>query len=430
MQLATRMLAILMIFSTGTVFADLPTSSPQRQGFSKDRLERIDDHMRAAVTNGTMVGGLGMIARNGKVIYSTSWGMADREEERAMETNAIFRIYSMTKPITTVALLMLYEEGRFALNDPVAKYLPELDALKVFDPEGGESFAPKRQPTIRDLMRHTAGFTYGIFGDTEVDRLYREIDFLQQKTIADAVRKLEGIPLLYEPGSVWHYSIAVDIQGRLVEVISGLRFGTFLEQRIFEPLAMEDTAFIVPDNNRDRLATLYAPEDAVSGSNTVWQRSTSKILVPAPQEWDRTSSQDQQLESGGGGLVSTAGDYVRFSQMLLNGGELEGQRLLSPKTVALMTADHLGGIPMNRAQDTSGMGFGLGVAIDLDPAASGKLGTAGTYGWGGAAGTRFWVDPAEKLVILFMVQSLPHQTRLGDEFRLLTYQALEASYVP
>jgi len=439
-------LLLLLIANTSVVARDLPSAKPAREGLSADRLARIDAHMNQAVSDGIMVGGLGMISRNGKVVYNNTWGLSDRESNTAMERDAIFRIYSMSKPVTAVALMMLYEEGRFFLNDPVAKYLPELANLRVAvatadgdagvvsdgtvseavgaaeESASGATRAPARQPTIRDLLRHTAGFTYGIFGDTEVDRAYREAALFEQPSIEEFVRTLGTLPLQYEPGTRWHYSVAVDVQGRLVEVLSGMRFGDYLQQRIFAPLGMTDTSFLLPENKRDRLAKLYAPKGSSAGPNQVWQRSASSELEPAAEAASNSFTSGRGFESGGGGLVSTASDYMRFCLMLLNGGELNGVRLLSPRTVELMTMNHSADLPVAWGQ--AGVGFGLGVAILLDPGQVGELGSAGEYSWGGAAGTRFWIDPKENIAGVFMVQSLPHQTRLGHEFRVLTYQAI------
>ena len=439
-------LGLVLLLAAGASARELRSASPAREGFSAQRLQRIDAHMNRAVDDGIMVGGLGMIARNGKVVYQQTWGLSDREAGTAMRDDAIFRIYSMSKPITAVALMMLYEEGRFFLNDPIAKFLPELAELELAvstadgksgvvsdgtssrgvgvgdDSKVGQTRKPRRQPTIRDLLRHTAGFTYGIFGNTEIDQNYRDEGLLEQKTIADFVVELGKIPLQYEPGTKWHYSVSVDVQGRLVEVISGMRFGEFLEKRLFRPLGMADAGFVVPAHKRDRLAQLYSPEGTQVGLNTVWQYSESKRLVPADPATSRGYDEGSTFESGGGGLVSTADDYMRFCLMLLNGGELYGARILSPKTVALMTTNHLGDLPMGWGR--TGLGFGLGFAVALDQGKIGETGSVGEYNWGGAAGTRFWIDPKERLVGLFMVQSIPHQTRLAGKFKVLTYQAL------
>jgi CubicO group peptidase (beta-lactamase class C family) len=426
----------------------LPESRPDRVGLDPDRLERIAEQMNQAVADGTMVGGLGMIARNGRVAYSDTWGLRDREAGLPMTEDTIFRIYSMSKPITGVALMILYEEGRFFLNDPVAKYIPELADLEVARStadgtrtrivsdgtrsrtEGvgdedltGQTRKPTRQPTVRDLLRHTAGFSYGVFGNTEVDKAYREAGILfDNPDLADFVAKLGRIPLQYDPGTRWHYSVSVDVQGRLVEVLSGMRFGEFLEQRLFAPLGMTDTSFVVPEEKLPRLAQIYSPEGTAEGSSVFLNRSSSARLVVAQPSVSDGYMEGATFESGGAGLVSTAADYLRFSQMMLNGGSLDGVRILSPKTVELMTTDHLGEIPMGFGRD--GVGFGLGFAVALDQGAIGEVGSPGEYNWGGAAGTRFWIDPEEQLIGVFMVQSIPHQTRLADQFKVLTYQAL------
>lgn len=447
MVAATATCCVLMGGGTGALARELPEANPARVGLSADRLERLTRHMQQAVENGVMVGGVAMIARNGRVAYEQTYGHADREPSRPMTEDTIFRIYSMSKPITAVAVLMLYEEGEFFLNDPVARYLPELSDLEVAvstadgedtrstsdgtssrsegdgDPsQAGETREAGRQPTIRDLLTHTAGFSYGVFGNTEVDQMYRQAELLSDDlTLQEFVTRLGQIPLQYEPGTRWHYSVAVDVQGRLVEAVSGMKFGDFLKQRIFDPLGMVDTGFIVPEEKSDRFAELYSPAGTPSDPAEAFQAaSTSTELVEADESLDEGYKPGAQFQSGGGGLVSTASDYLRFSQMLLNGGELDGVRLLSPKTVELMTTNHLGDIPMGRP----GVGFGLGVAVALDQGLIGELGSEGEYNWGGAAGTRFWIDPEEQLIGVFMVQSIPHRTRLGSEFKTLTYQAI------
>lgn len=442
------LLSVVFLLTTSYALAGgLPTTKPERVGLDSERLERISAQMNQAVADGVMIGGLGMIARNGKLAYQETWGEKDREAHEAMTMDTIFRIYSMSKPITGVALMILYEEGKFFLNDPVAKYIPELENLEVAlsTADGGrtriisdgtqsrtigegdkdltgQTRAPRRQPTVRDLLTHTAGLTYGVFGNTEVDQQYREVGILQNPNLQDFVQKLGQIPLQYEPGTRWHYSVAVDVQGRLVEVLSGMRFGAFLEQRIFEPLAMTDTSFVVPNEKLDRLSQMYSPKGTGEGSNVFLTPNSSSELVVSPEAASAGYKEGATFESGGGGLVSTADDYLRFSQMMLNGGTLDGQRILSPKTVELMTTNHLGEIQMGFGR--RGVGFGLGFAVALNQGDIGETGSAGEYNWGGAAGTRFWVDPEENLIGVFMVQSIPHRTRLADQFKVLTYQAI------
>lgn len=440
-------LLISVLPASGTFAREIPETQPGRVGLDSERLERISVYMNEAVTDGTMVGGLGMIARNGRLAYTETWGMMDREAQKPMSEDAIFRIYSMSKPITAVALMMLYEEGRFFLNDPVAKYIPELANLQVARSTAdgadtrivsdgtrsmtigdgdqdltGQTRKASRQPTIRDLLTHTAGFTYGVFGNTEVDQQYREAGILiSTPDLEDFVTRLGQIPLQYDPGTRWHYSVSVDIQGRLVEVLSGMRFGEFLQTRLFEPLDMNDTSFVVPADKMDRLAQLYTPEGTAEGADGFRSMGRGPLVV-APDSTSEGFMEGATFESGGGGLVSTARDYLRFSQMMLNGGELDGVRILSPKTVELMTTNHLGDIQMGFGQ--SGVGFGLGFAVALDQGEIGEIGSPGEYNWGGAAGTRFWIDPEENLIGVFMVQSIPHRTRLAQTFKVLTYQAI------
>jgi len=440
-QILCGLAVMLICFSL--VAKEIPLSKPERQGFSSERLNKITEHMNAKVEAGTMAGGMGLIARNGKIVYQQTYGFADRESGRVMEKDAIYRIYSMTKPITAVALMMLYEEGKYRLNDPIAWYLPEMADLEValstagtkMVSDGttsrtigtgdeslvGQTREPTRQPTIRDLLRHTAGLTYGIFGNTEVDQLYLKAGLLgDYMTLKDFTTALGKLPLQYEPGKQWHYSVSVDVQGRLVEVLSGMSFGSFLRERIFEPLDMADTGFVIQESNMNRLARLYQPKGSQPG-NFLYTAATS-ALEPAPKEYDVAYLGGSKFESGGGGLLSTARDYLRFCQMMLNGGQLDGVRILSPKTVKLMTVNHLGDISKSFRQ--KGIGFGLGFGLVIDPSRAGEIGSAGEYNWGGLGGTRFWIDPEEELIGIFMVQSVPHLTRLGGDFKVLAYQAL------
>ena len=434
-------LAVVLVMAPVSA-KEMSSTKPERQGFSSERLAKLTQLMNAKVEDGTMVGGMGMIARNGKIIYSQTYGQADREAGKVMTDDAIYRIYSMSKPITGVALMMLYEEGKFRLNDPIAMYIPEMANLPVALSTGGtgvvsdgttsiaigsgdeslvgQTRKAKRQPTIRDLMTHTAGLTYGIFGNTEVDQVYRKAGLLGDMDLKEFVTVLGKLPLQYDPGSQWHYSVSVDVQGYLVEVLSGMKFSEFLEQRIFAPLDMQDTAFKVNEGNKDRLAQLYKPE-GVKADN-YFSPATGSGLEIADAFISAGYIYGGKFESGGGGLVATARDYLRFSQMMLNGGELDGVRILSPKTVDLMTTNHIGDLGLGYG--SKGIGFGLDFAVVLNPGEVGEVSSAGEYNWGGAAGTRFWIDPQEQLIGLFMVQSIPHRTRLADDFKVMTYQAL------
>ncbi|HVS13139.1 MAG TPA: serine hydrolase domain-containing protein [Thermoanaerobaculia bacterium] len=409
----------------------LPTAKPEEVGMSSERLARLTELMETRIAEGVAPGALAMISRQGKIVYAQEWGLADRENGVPMRPDTIFRIYSMTKPITSVAVMMLYEEGRFALNDPLERHLPEFADMKVMEEVEAEgsgeaewtSRDARRKITIRDLLRHTAGLTYGVFGNTPVDQQYRDAELLMDdRDLATFSRHVGEMPLLFEPGTTWHYSVATDILGRLVEVVSGMPFDELVAERITGPLGMVDTAFWVPESKRDRFAQLYSPAGTAEGADAWLEPSDSKELVVAQAQASRNFVRDPPMPSGGGGMVSTASDYMRFCLMLLRGGELDGVRLLSPKSVELMTTSNLGDIPMGMGR--SGYGFGLGFAVATDLGRIGELGSEGEYNWGGAAGTAFWIDPEEELIGVYMVQILPHRTTLGGDFKRLTYQAI------
>jgi CubicO group peptidase (beta-lactamase class C family) len=413
---------------SGKVESDPPVVSPEKVGLSSQRLSNIRSVMNRHVAEKQIAGAVCLIARRGKIAYQEAIGMADSEDGKPMQLDTIHRIYSMTKPVTSVAVMMLYEEGKFQLNDPVAKYLPEFGKMQIGieekDPQTGNPVlktAPaRRQITIRDLLRHTAGLSYGFFSDTLVDKEYRKAKILSDLNLSEFVTHLTQIPLVYEPGTRWHYSVSVDVLGRLVEVLSGKSFDQFLQERIFDPLDMGDTGFYVPPAKKDRLARLYTPTKdgkikpaAICATR---QECTEKFPEAAPSYLEPPT-----LLSGGGGLVSTAYDYWRFCQMLLDQGNYNGKRLLSRKTVQLMSSDNLGTIPAAMP----GYGFGLGFAVSKAPGEAGVLGSPGEFNWGGAAGTRFWIDPQEELIGIFMIQILPHTgLEYGSEFRVLAYQSI------
>ena len=400
---------------TTPVSGQLPSAAPEEVGISPERLERIDEMFGAYADEGRLAGAVGMVLRGGRVAYVEAWGMRDVEAGDPMEVDDLFRIYSMTKPITSVAVMMLWEEGHFFLNDPVGRYLPELAGrpvarLSEATSEGDVPTEPARRPvTIRDLLRHTSGLTYGAFSNTPVDRIYRERGILDQPTLEAMVEELGSIPLVYQPGTRWHYSVSTDVLARLVEVVSGRPFDAFLEERIFDPLGMVDTGFYVPDSKHDRLTRIYGHMDAegtLALGDTVSFREPTTFL------------------SGGGGLVSTARDYARFAQMLLNGGELDGVRILSPKTVDLMTVNHLEeGMPTGFL--APGWGFGLGFTVKTELGPDGMPGSVGNYYWFGVGGTSFWVDPAEDLIGVFMIQIRPNRdVTFRQQFKRLVYQSL------
>ena len=387
--------------------------APADVGLSQQRLDRITQVMQQDVENGRLAGAIGVVVRKGKIAYWETVGMADREAERPMRDDTIFRIYSMTKPIVGVALMALYEEGKFALADPVKDYIPELGGLKVL--VGKKPAAPRREMTVQDLMRHTAGFTYGAFGRSRVDDLYMDADILNgNDTVDDFVQKLAKLPLKHQPGSAWEYSVSVDVQGRLIEVLSGMDLASFLNERVFQPLDMRDTGFTVPPEKKDRFVQMY-------------RKTEDKTAIePAPPgRSKRYYDYESRWYSGGGGLVSTTRDYLRFCQMMLNGGVLDGARVLSRKTVELMTIDHVDGVRRASSVLRPGYGFGLDFAVHIDPAASGLNGSLGEFNWGGLAGTVFWIDPLEDMIGLYMIQMLP--PRFGDsrtQFKRLAYQTI------
>jgi CubicO group peptidase (beta-lactamase class C family) len=412
---------------TGAADADLVLVAPESVGLASARLATIRAVMNEHVANKHFAGASGLIARHGKVAYQEAWGMADTESATPMKMDTIHRIYSMSKPITSVALMMLYEEGKFQLSDPIAKFMPEFASMTVGvderDPATGRvSFTTvpaKRVITVRDLLRHTAGLTYGVFGDTSVDQAYRKAGILSDLTLKDFAKNLAKMPLQYEPGTRWHYSVSVDLQGRLVEVLSGKPFDQFLQERIFTPLGMVDTGFTVPASKKARFARLYAPNKTGGFDPMALCSGPDDCLSKFPNAAPSMAEVPGML-SGGGGLVSTVQDYLRFCQMLLNKGTFAGQRLLSRKTVELMSSDHLGTIPGMSA----GNGFGLGVQVSKAPGEAGMIGSPGEFNWGGAAGTRFWIDPQEDMIGIFMIQLLPNTANYGSTFRVLAYQAV------
>ncbi len=370
-------------------------------------------------------GALTLIWRRGQLAHKSLLGAMDIARGQAMREDAIFRLYSMTKPVTAVALLILMEEGRIALDDKVAKFIPAFADLKLAD-----GTAPACAMTVTDLLRHTAGFTYGFHNRTAIDALYRAQKIADTDTeggVSAMIAQLAKLPLEYSPGDAWIYSVATDVVGYLVELVSGQGYAEFVRRRIFSPLGMTDTDFLVADIKSDRFAACYAFKDGKLELFDDPQRSN--YLAPP------------KLESGGGGLVGTAADYLRFCRMLLGRGSLDGVQLLSPKTVALMTANHLPGAAeiakLSPAADAfnesgyRGIGFGLGVAVTLDPARAGIPGTPGEFTWGGMASTTFFVDPAEDMIVIFMTQVITdtaRRVRLRRDLRTLVYSAMTERY--
>lgn len=392
-----------------------PITNPDSLGFAPARLSRIHPTMQRYVDAGKLAGVQTLILRRGQIVHHDCVGMRNIEAAQPLSPDTIYRIYSMTKPITTVAALMLFEEGRFHLYDPVANYLPAFKDVQVCERSGvlgPDLVKPSTPMTIHHLMTHTGGLSYGWFEDTPVDALYRQAGIMEPATNRDEwLARVASLPLVSHPGAAWRYSVSTDVLGALVEVLSGQSLGDFFQERIFGPLGMVDTAFHVPAHKADRFAAVYGP---------------GLQVVDAPQR--SQFLQTDRIHSGGGGLVSTTADYLRFAQMLMNHGELGGERLLGRKTVELMTLNHLPASIMPIAIGISpvrGCGFGLGVRVLEDVAASQRLGSVGEFGWGGAANTDFWVDPKEEIIGLFMTQFMPSDTyNARRDFRNLVYQAL------
>jgi CubicO group peptidase (beta-lactamase class C family) len=412
-----------VILLLAALFAALPlkAATPEESGFDPRRLQRIDAYLDRMVAEGHVAGALIAISRDGMLVHVDTAGFADREKASVLREDALFRIYSMTKPITTVAALMLVEEGRLRLSDPVSKFLPELAKLRVYVEDGG---APRtepatREPSVHDLMRHTAGFTYG-FADHPVAATYRALGIapgvaaVSPPGLAPPPRDLAGFaavlaqaPLRTQPGGAFSYGVATDLLGRIVEIAAGEPLDRFLQMRIFEPLGMKDTGFVVAPAARDRLTTLYG-KDGLALTPRDTAENSSFLAAPT-------------FLSGGAGLVSSTQDYLVFLQMLLNRGEWNGVRLLSPRMVDFLARNHL---PPG-TEVSPGIGFGLGFAVVEDAALSGTLGNDGVLFWSGAAGTLFWIDPAEELAVVFMTQITP--AALGPwqrDLRALVYQAM------
>lgn len=402
-------------------------------GLSTERLARIDEHLEQKyIEPREVAGALTLVARHGEVVHHSPVGMMDIEREKPMQQDTIFRIYSMTKPITSIALMTLYEQGRLQLNDPVHHFIPEWSNLGVFASGTYPNYmtTPVERPmTVRDLMSHQSGLTYGFMNRTNVDAGYVKAGIgsaqlgggrPREYTLADMVKDLAEIPLEFSPGTAWNYSVSTDILGHLIEVISGQRFDDFLRERIFEPLGMVDSGFSVAEENVDRFAANY-------------NRGPDGKLALADDPAESAYLKPPTLLSGGGGLTATSEDYWRFCQMLLNGGEFNGERIVGPKTIELMTMNHLpdgqdlSAVAKGSFSETNndGVGFGLGFAVVKDVARTQVSGSVGSYYWGGAASTAFWVDPEEDLTVVFMTQFMPSGTQpFRGELRQLVYSSI------
>ena len=413
-------LVLVVFFTSVIVYAeDLPTVRPEKAGFSSERLNRIKEFTQREVDEGRLAGVVTILARHGKIVHYEAVGSYGVDNEKPMDKDALFRIYSMTKPVTAVAMMMLYEEGKFQLGDPVSKYLPEFAEQKIF--KDGELVAASSLMTIEQLLTHTAGLVYyNLPADHPARPTFDAADLGGSKNLDEFIDRLSGIPLQFEPGARYYYSFSFDVLGAMIERLSGMTLDQFFRERIFTPLEMHDTHFNVPDEKMHRLAT-----------NHSWDWKNNVLAVV--QEGQLPPPQDITLFSGGGGLISTAMDYMIFCEMLRNGGSYNDVRILGPKTVQYMTIDHL--TPEVRNNGASefpashlypGHSFGLGVSVITDPGQAQVISSKGAYNWGGLANTKFWIDPEEDLVAILMTQVLgsPWSDATRFNMKIATYQAL------
>lgn len=393
-----------------------PRVFPAEAGFDAATLSRIRPEIQAIVDAGQVAGAVVVLARNGEIVYEDAIGRFDAGRPDPLRTDHLFRIYSMSKPVTAVAILKLQEQGRLNIDDPVSKYLPEFADVRVY--AGGPAAnpqlrAPSRPPTVADLMSHTAGLTYGVFGNTTVDSLYLQAGILDPSmTLAEFSEALAGVPLLYSPGDRWVYSVGLDLAGRVVEVASGMSFGEYLQRELFDPLGMDETSFFIRPGDESRLMPIHNP-------------GPDGRVVPDRQigpSFERTA----RFESGGGGLISTADDYLRFAQMLANGGELNGVRILSEESVEVLSRNHLPDAIRGTTLAGPTHGFGLAVAVQVAPPAGESGSAEGTYWWAGMASTNFWIDPENDIVGIYLTQRLPTGQDGGayNTFHQIVYEAL------
>jgi len=414
----TTLLLCLLLLVAPLQAEERANLTPEAVGFSSARLSKVSEFVDREILAGRLAGAVTMIARHGEIVHFESTGRYGLDDDRPLDTDALFRIFSMTKPITTVAAMILYEEGAFHLGEPVAKYLPALEGMSLL--VDGQLVAPNNTMTIEQLMTHTAGLTNGWHVEHPVERAYRDAALQNSPDLDAFIKTLGTLPLRFEPGTRYHYSVATDVLGALVERLSGQTLEQFFHERIFEPLGMRDTYFNVPAEKADRLARDH-----------LWDAERQQI-VPMPDGLLPPTS-GVTLFSGGGGLISTAKDYWRFCEMLRRGGHLEGVRILGPKTVQAMTMARLtpevrdnGATEYPASHLYPGQSYGLGFGVITDPAQSQVISSQGEYSWGGIANTKFWIDPEEDLVVILMTQVIgaPYSDRLRFDLKVATYQAL------
>ncbi len=425
MKTVVHLFAGVCLFAAASILTPLhaqmlPQADPKAVGLSKERIDRIRPVLEQYIANSQMAGAVAIIARRGKVAYLDTFGVMDTNTKKPMPRDAIFRLASMTKPIVAVAALTLYEEGKFSLLEPVSKYLPEFANMKVQldrpDPATGKhnyyTVPADRQITILDLFRHTNGMNNDGPRDDSGELLFPKLDFsiTSPHTLAEGMKLLANAPLVRQPGTAFEYSPGPNVIGRLIEVWSGLPLDQYLEEKLFRPLHMVDTGFYVPEAKWNRLATMYT-----SGPGAT--------VVRSPDKEQNAQKKKPVFFRGAGGLVSTATDYLRFAQMLLNGGELDGVRILSPKTVELMSSDLLGDLPIAAGPIQPGYGFGLTVTVNRGPARTATIGSAGEYYWEGGTATNFFVDPKEKLIMVFMIQK-SGGIAISRQLKRIVYQTI------
>jgi CubicO group peptidase (beta-lactamase class C family) len=417
----------------------MPMTTPEAVGLSSERLARVRPALEKYVGDDKLAGALTLIARRGEIVHRECVGLLDREHDLQMRPDALFRIYSMTKPIVCVALMTLYEQGGFQLLDPVSKYIPAFADLKVYAGQEGTGVklenlqleALEREVTVRDLLTHTSGLTYHFTEYGPVEEMYRQAGISSQKPLSEFVADLLTMPLAFQPGTTFRYSFAHDVAAHLIEVLSGQPVDAYLRERLFEPLGMVDTGYWVPVDKRDRLATMYGAAEILEPDMTV-TRLYQDVATAGSRRVDSSfsdvASGPHNVLRGGHGLVSTAQDYYRFCQMLHNGGELAGARILSRKTLELMTANHLAPelLPYEIGNVVNcGYGYGLGFRVAMDLGQCQILGSQGEFGWGGAASTYFWIDPREEFIGVLMAQFQPNgHYQIANDFRVAAYQAI------
>jgi CubicO group peptidase (beta-lactamase class C family) len=421
-RLRNLVIVAALLAAVPSAFAEGPvTVKPAEAGFNEAGLARLDAYIKNEIATNKIPGAIMMIQRQGKTVYFSSVGVRDPDTKEPMTPDTIFRIYSMSKPITTVAAMMLVEEGKLQLDEPLSKYIPAFANVKVGVEKKGEDGAmglelvPAKRPiTIQDLMRHTSGLTYGFFGEGLVKKAYVDAKLTaEDPDNAEFAERIAKLPLAYQPGTTWDYSQSTDILGRIIEVVSGKSLYQFEKERLLDPLGMKDTTFYVTDPAKKSLVAEPFPEDRTIGNNSVM--GDPRVA----QKW----------ESGGGGMVSTINDYSRFAQMILNGGTLDGRRYLSPKTIAYMGSNHIGlasGVtPGPYYLPGPGFGFGLGFAVRTEAGVSPIEGSVGEMNWSGAGGTTFWIDPKENMFVIFMAQTVSQRARIRIALKNVVYGAFE-----